>query len=146
MRISDWSSDVCSSDLLAADLIVPVFFGSAEHGNGVTRLWKALRHETPAPQETAARLGIADGDDLAATVFKSLHQSHTGKLSIARLWHGSVAENAMLGSRRLAGLYRLHGAAVDRCPQAGPGDVVAFGRLDEQIGRAPWREREGQYV
>ncbi|MFC3676035.1 elongation factor G [Ferrovibrio xuzhouensis] len=116
---------------LAADLIVPVFFGSAEHGNGVTRLWKALRHETPTPQETAARLGIADGDDLAATVFKSLHQSHTGKLSIARLWHGSVAENAMLGSRRLAGLYRLHGAAVDRCPQAGPGDVVAFGRLDE---------------
>src|SRR3546814_13280724 len=69
---------------LAADLIVPVFFGSAEHGNGVTRLWKALRHETPAPQETAARLGIADGHDLAATVFQSLPPSPTRKLRIAR--------------------------------------------------------------
>ena len=32
---------------LAEDLIVPVLFGSAEQGHGITRLWKALRHETP---------------------------------------------------------------------------------------------------
>ncbi|WP_341702475.1 elongation factor G [Ferrovibrio sp.] len=116
---------------LAGDLIVPVFFGSAEHGNGVMRLWKALRHETPQPAETATRLGLAAGDTLSATVFKTLHQPHTGKLSIARLWQGSIAENAQFGSRRLAGLYRLQGAAVERAGEATAGDVVAFGRLDD---------------
>ena len=32
---------------LAEGLITPVLFGSAEHGNGVGRLLKALRHEAP---------------------------------------------------------------------------------------------------
>ena len=43
---------------LADDLIVPVFFGSAERDNGVRRLLKALRHEVPGPEATAARLGL----------------------------------------------------------------------------------------
>lgn len=116
---------------VAADLVVPVFFGSAEHSNGVMRLWKALRHETPQPAETAARLGIPAGDGLCATVFKTLHQSHTGKLSLARLWQGGIAENAMLGTKRLAGLYRMMGGSIERQPQAGAGDVVALGRLDD---------------
>src|SRR3546814_19482408 len=30
---------------LADDLIVPVLFGSAEQGHGITRLWTALRSE-----------------------------------------------------------------------------------------------------
>ena len=38
---------------LADDLIVPVFFGSAETDAGITRLWKALRHEVPAPEVAA---------------------------------------------------------------------------------------------
>src|SRR5260370_27223961 len=41
------------------NLIVPVFVGAATPDHGVRRLWKALRHETPSPQETAARRGIA---------------------------------------------------------------------------------------
>ena len=43
---------------LAADLIVPVFIGSAENDNGVRRLLKALRHETPEAEAAAARLEI----------------------------------------------------------------------------------------
>jgi len=39
--------------------VVPVFLGSALADYGIRRLWKALRHETPTPRETAARLGIA---------------------------------------------------------------------------------------
>ena len=43
---------------LQQDLIVPVFFGSAEGMHGITRLLKALRHEAPEPAQTAERLGI----------------------------------------------------------------------------------------
>src|SRR3546814_12837806 len=56
---------------LADDLIVPVLFGSAEQGHGITRLWKALRHETPDPAVTAARLGIPAGSSLAASVIRT---------------------------------------------------------------------------
>jgi elongation factor G len=119
---------------LAEDLIVPVFFGSAEHGNGVLRLWKALRHETPHHEETMTRLDVeADGAALDATVFKTLHQAHTGKLSLARLWRGSLAENAQIGGRRLGGLYRLMGGQSEKIAQAQAGDVVGLGRLDDIV-------------
>lgn len=117
---------------LAEDLIVPVFFGSAEHGNGVLRLWKALRHEAPHHEETMTRLDVdADGGGLSATVFKTLHQSHTGKLSLARLWRGQISENAQLGGRRLSGLYRLMGGQSEKTAQAQAGDIVGLGRLDD---------------
>ena len=40
--------------------MVPVLIGSAERGNGVTRLLKALRHEAPGLEETRARLGLSE--------------------------------------------------------------------------------------
>ncbi|QDO97417.1 elongation factor G [Ferrovibrio terrae] len=120
---------------LAEDLIVPVFFGSAEHGNGVLRLWKALRHEAPHHEETMTRLDVdaddSKGDGLSATVFKTLHMSHTGKLSLARLWRGSISENAQLGGRRLSGLYRMMGGQSEKMAQARAGDIVGLGRLEE---------------
>ncbi|MCW0232283.1 MAG: elongation factor G [Ferrovibrio sp.] len=117
---------------LAEDLIVPVFFGSAEHGNGVLRLWKALRHEAPHHDETMTRLDVdADSEALGATVFKTLYQAHTGKLSLARLWRGSIAENAQLGGKRLGGLYRLMGGHAEKAALAGPGEIVGLSRLDE---------------
>src|SRR5690606_11849009 len=94
---------------LADDLIVPVLMGSAEQGHGITRLWKALRHEAPAPASTAARLGIPDGSGLAATVIRTYHAPHTGKMSIARVWRGQVKDGDSLGSEKVSGLYRLMG-------------------------------------
>lgn len=117
---------------LQQDLIVPVFFGSAEHGNGVTRLWKALRHEAPSHEAAAARLGYdAKGGGFAATVFKTQHQPHTGKLSLARLWSGRLADNSNLGSRRISGLYRLKGGDSQKLPEAGPGEIVGIARLED---------------
>ena len=37
---------------LAEGLITPVLFGSAENGNGIFRLMKALRHEAPGVAAT----------------------------------------------------------------------------------------------
>jgi elongation factor G len=119
---------------LSGGLIVPVFFGSAERGNGLLRLWKALRHETPSHSATAKRLGLGLSDGaICGTVFKTLHQPHTGKLSLTRLWQGEIAENASLGGKRLGGLYRVMGGHVDKTPQATAGDLVALGRIDDLV-------------
>jgi len=116
---------------LQQDLIVPVFFGSAEHGNGVQRLLKALRHEAPEAAQTAERLGLKSNGAFSATVFKTLHQPHTGKLSLCRLWSGSLAENTVLGSRRIAGLLKPMGAELAKLPLAEAGMVAAIAKLDD---------------
>ena len=48
---------------LREGLICPVLLGVASRANGVLRLLKALRHEAPTVEKTAARLKVADGKD-----------------------------------------------------------------------------------
>lgn len=116
---------------LRRDVIAPVFFGSAEHGNGVVRLLKALRHEAPGVEAAARRLGIEPGEELALVAFKTLHQPHTGKLSYTRILSGTLNEATAPGGKRLGGLFRIMGAEAHRLPQGVAGDIVAIGRLDE---------------
>ncbi len=115
---------------LQQDLIVPVLFGSAESSHGITRLWKALRHEAPTPAETAERLGVALDGELAASVVRVLHQSHTGKVGVARIWHGSVSDGMNIGDERISGLYRMMGTEHQKVAEAGVGDLVALGRME----------------
>lgn len=115
---------------LADDLIVPVLFGSAEQGHGITRLWKALRHEAPQPSETAVRLGVPADSSLAASVIRTHHVPHTGKMSITRIWRGTVKDGDSLGSEKISGLYRLMGSDSQKISSAGEGDLVALGRMD----------------
>jgi elongation factor G len=115
---------------LAAGAVIEVLLGSAENSGGVRRLWKALRHDTPMAAETAARKTIdAEGAPLAQ-VFKTVHAGHTGKLSYARIWRGSIKDGATLGGTRLGGIYRMPGGELAKVTDAAEGDVVALGRLD----------------
>ncbi len=115
---------------LAADLIVPVFFGSAENENGIIRLLKALRHEAPAPEATAARLGLpADGP--LVQVFRTQWAGQSGKLSHARVWRGPLRDGATLGRDRVGGIHVLMGRRSTARPQAQTGEVVAMSRLAE---------------
>ncbi|MSO91914.1 MAG: elongation factor G [Rhodospirillales bacterium] len=117
---------------LQQNLIVPVFFGSALHDNGIRRLLKALRHEAPEPAVTAARLKIdVKGAGPVARVFKTLHAGHSGKLSYARIWRGEITDGTTLGGRRVSGLYHTLGQKHDKTPKALAGDVVALGRLED---------------
>lgn len=113
------------------DLIVPVFFGSAEHDNGVRRLLKALRHEVPNAQRTARRLGLPEGEGVLAQVFRLSHQPHVGKLAFARLWRGTLRDGMTLNGERLGGLYRLHGAGQEKVAELSAGSLAALGRLDQ---------------
>src|SRR5919197_2632637 len=74
---------------LREGLVCPVLLGSATRTNGVLRLMKALRHESPGIAETAKRLGVKAGSDAVALVLKTLHTSHGGKMSVARVLSGT---------------------------------------------------------
>jgi len=117
---------------LQSDKIVPVFLGAAEFEHGVRRLLKALRHETPGPGTTARRLGLdPDAAGATARVFKTFHLPHSGKLSLARVWSGSVSDGDSFNGNRVSGLFHLTGHHQEKVTKAGPGDVVAFGRMEE---------------
>jgi elongation factor G len=116
---------------LSADRIVPVFLGSALFDHGVRRLWKALRHEAPAVAQTAARLGLTDpGRETVAQVIKTYHAPHSGKLSLVRVWNGTVSDGMTLGGVRVAGILRLTGAHQEKLAAAQAGEVVALARME----------------
>ncbi len=116
---------------LSENQIVPVFFGNAESDNGVKRLMKALRHEAPGVDVTAARLGVDTSIKPIARVFKTLHAGHAGKLSYARVWAGAIADGETIGGSRVGGLSRMTGQKQDKVAKADAGDVVAIGRMDD---------------
>ncbi len=115
--------------------IVPVLIGAAEHGNGVGRLLKAIRHESPGIDETRARLGLGDDAGVVAQVLKTLHTTHGGKLSIARVLAGSVGDSAELAGPdgpvgRTSGVFRLMGQQANKREAASAGETVGLGKLD----------------
>lgn len=118
---------------LRQGLICPVFLGSAEHGNGIFRLLKALRHEVPFVAETARRLGLGS-DRGAAFVMKTLYTAHGGKLSVARVLGGEMGDGSIVsgsgGEERIAGVFALKGEEPVKRGVAKAGDTVAFGRLE----------------
>jgi elongation factor G len=116
---------------VAQDLIVPVMLGAAAANHGVFRLWKALRHDTPSSAVTAARRKVAPQGEPLVQVVKTFHAAHTGKLSIARIWRGTIKDGMALGGSRVSGLYRLVGPSLTKLGEARAGDVVALGRMDD---------------
>jgi elongation factor G len=123
---------------LQEGLITPVLFGSAENGNGILRLLKALRHEAPGVENTLRRLGIEANGAAMAQTLKTFHTAHGGKLTLARVLSGTIAEGQVLfGARgqegRVAGVFQMMGTEPKKIPAAKAGDTVALGRL-EHIG------------
>ncbi|HEX2943766.1 MAG TPA: elongation factor G [Rhodopila sp.] len=116
-------------DLLNGD-VIEVLVGAAENAHGVRRLWKALRHETPDPADTAERKAIDPNGPPLAQIFRTAYAGHTGKLSFARVWAGTIQDGAQLGGTRLGGIYKCVNGDMTKIPDARQGDVVAFGRLD----------------
>ncbi|MFL5133962.1 MAG: elongation factor G, partial [Microvirga sp.] len=115
--------------------VVPALIGSAERGNGITRLLKALRHEAPTLANTRARLGIAEEGAPLAQAVKTLHMGQGGKLTIARVMRGTFHEgDTVVGSRgaeaRIGSLVTLVGSTMNRKAEAVAGDTIGFGRLE----------------
>jgi elongation factor G len=120
---------------LREGLICPVLLGCAIRENGVLRLMKALRHESPGVAETAKRLGASAQKEALAYVFKTVHQLHGGKLSLVRLLAGRLDDGATLlsssgESGRVSGILGVSGAHDSKRASAEAGDTIALGKLD----------------
>ena len=117
----------------ASGTIVQVLLGSATQGFGILRLWKALRHDAPNAWETAQRHSIAVSDQPLVQVFKTMHAgqaAYTGKLSLGRIWRGTIADGGTLNGSRVGGIYHFVGGEPVRIPSANAGELVALGRLE----------------
>ncbi|MDJ0650805.1 MAG: elongation factor G [Xenococcaceae cyanobacterium MO_188.B19] len=117
---------------LSADLIVPVFFGMAEQEYGVRGLIDALVKEAPDPNITAARRGLKakpDGDTLAQ-ILKTFYTPQGGRLSLVRVWQGTLTDGMTLNGVRVGGVYRLMGSNQEPVQKAGVGEIVALGRME----------------
>lgn len=75
--------------VLGARTAMPALIGSAAHGNGITRLMKALRHEAPGPAALRDRLREQAGLDVApsAVVFSGAHQSTSAPPFCCARWN-----------------------------------------------------------
>jgi elongation factor G len=114
--------------------VVPVLMGVAAKTNGVLRLLKALRHESPNIEATAKRLGVNGGDPVAF-VLKTLNTAHAGKMSVARVLSGQIGDGVTLTSPereagRVAATFKLLGQNSEKRGPASAGETVAFGKLD----------------
>lgn len=71
---------------LGENRILPALIGSAGHGNGIVRMMKALRHETPTPATLRARLAeqIGAPEPLIAVILASATRKHVGKTLLLR--------------------------------------------------------------
>lgn len=117
----------------AAGTVGGVLLGAADRAWGVRRLWKALRHDTPAAAETAERRGVAPEGGALVQVFRTINGGHGGKVSWARVWRGPLKDGATLGAARLSGIWHLPGGEPVKAAEAETGELVALGRL-ESVG------------
>jgi elongation factor G len=117
-------------------LVCPVLMGTASRTNGVLRLLKALRHESPGIAETAQRLGVKNNGDAVGYVLKTLNTSHGGRLSIVRMLSGQAGDGVTFLSGddeagRVAGVFKLVGQNTEKRGPATAGETVAFAKLDK---------------
>jgi elongation factor G len=117
-------------DEFGADQIAPVLLGAGDRENGVRRLLKALRHDTPFVAETAKRRSLPANGVAVAECFKVLHQSHAGKLSLCRVWSGNLVEGQSVGGQRIGTLLRPFGQRLDKIGEAKAGEIVALAKVD----------------
>ena len=116
---------------LGSDLIVPVFVGVAEAGYGVRPLLNALVKEAPDAQDTAKSRDLDPASDrVVAQVLKNYFSPQGGKLSLIRVWQGTLTDGITLNQVRVGGIYRLLGQQQQSLNQATAGDIVALSRLD----------------
>ncbi len=119
---------------LREGLVVPVLMGVATRTNGVLRLLKALRHESPGVEVTVKRLGV-DGGDPLAYVLKTFNTGHAGKISVVRVLSGQVGDGITLLSPerevgRVSGTFKLLGQSSEKRGVASAGETVALGKLE----------------
>ncbi|WP_037315011.1 elongation factor G [Ruegeria halocynthiae] len=94
-----------AAQVLQSHQLIPACLGAANHGNGLTRLMKALRHETPEFDIAAGRDEAAE-DARAIAGFADV-KKHIGKIIILRGLGQGVKTHETLGGETVGNLTGL---------------------------------------
>ncbi|TCO74210.1 elongation factor G [Rhodovulum euryhalinum] len=89
--------------------IIAAYLGAAGHGNGLTRLMKALRHEAPGMEAIALRLGV---ENPLAVGVASDTRKHLGKSTLIRALGGPVQHGSPLSGGSIGTLTGIDGKPV----------------------------------
>lgn len=87
--------------------LLPVFLGAAEHRNGLQRLLKSLRHETPRVSALRERLSL--GLEFRAIACLADQMKHLGKITLVRTLDDRFGPRERLAGETLGGLNTLDG-------------------------------------
>ncbi|MBV9233808.1 MAG: elongation factor G [Candidatus Eremiobacteraeota bacterium] len=133
--------DLCEE--CAHDQVVPVLVASGVSGAGVPALVRAIEQwfpspaQAPHPDAEGRPIPSDPAAPVIARVVKTSIHPQSGKLSIARVLSGTIRSDASLTNAskngekvRLGGLFRLQGKKQEPIMEAGPGSIVALGRLE----------------
>jgi elongation factor G len=128
---------------IAAGTLVPVLVCNPESEVGLDAVLEFLRRFAPTPTTMPTR--DADGvpidadpnGEFAGTVFWVVSDPHVGKICMARVHRGVIHASdhvtAADGEKgeKLGGLFRLVGKKRVAIESAGPGDIVAFSKVEK---------------
>lgn len=94
-----------AADVLQHHQLIPAYIGAAGHGNGLTRLMKALRHEAPGVEVASERMGASAG--VAAMAAFADVKKHIGKITVLRALGSGVKAHDTLGGDSVGSLVAL---------------------------------------
>ncbi len=116
---------------LADARVVPVLMGSAERDWGVRRLLEFLADMAPGATLASRRLPAGAEGATVGQVLKTYITQHGGKVSLARVWAGTVTDGMILNDgQRIGGMYRMQGQQQNKIDKAEAGEIVGLGRLE----------------
>ncbi|MBV9648374.1 MAG: elongation factor G [Candidatus Eremiobacteraeota bacterium] len=113
----------------AQDQIVPVVAGAGVTDIGAAALADVIVKQFPAPESDPSA-------PLVAQVCKTIIHPQSGKLSVVRIWEGTLNADATLndvsrGTKvRASGMFRLQGKKQEPIGSAVAGEIVAVARLE----------------
>jgi elongation factor G len=139
----------CLKKGTAEGKIAPVVCGSSVKNIGMPQLLDMINICLPSPAEVAARRGknprsgeeeqreAKEDAPFSAYVFKTITDPFTGRLTLFRVYSGSISADTTLYNatketkERIGQIFMLQGKKQDPAGFAGPGDIVAVAKLKE---------------
>ncbi len=139
--------------------IFPVLCGSATKLVGIDRLAELLVRDGPTPLDRpmpplaeGEAHTVDPGGDVAAYVFKTLADPYVGRISIFRVFSGTVKadvnlENPRVGATgRMHNLFSLRGKEHDDANEVVTGDIAAVAKLESTASGDTLRSPGSQVV
>lgn len=127
--------------------IVPVCVGAAKLNYGTAPLLDAINDILPSPAERPTAMGVdksgepiertpSADEKFSAQVFKTMADPYAGRLTIFRVYSGTLSGDSFYNSskdceERFGHLFLLEGKEQKTIESAGPGMIVAVSKLKE---------------